>query len=149
MTRLENTPTLKSCTIGQSKMLIAATLKRSGGLVLDVAELQAHEKCTTCGCGCLENKVHGVAVQNVKDQSEWRGNIPESLRLAIDWVIGSATRRQTPVPTQAYHPAGANEAVRDFECMCHWPICRMPLHAGVTKSSSVSRVFPMRRPQAL
>ena len=37
--------------------------------------------------------------------------------IVFDRVIGSATRRRTPVPTQARHPAGADEAVSDFECM--------------------------------
>jgi hypothetical protein len=49
--------------------------KQDGGLVLDMAELQAHERRTACGGGCLENEVRGVAVQNAKDRGG-RGNVP-------------------------------------------------------------------------
>ena len=55
--------------------------KQDGGLVLDTVELQAHERRTACGGGCLENEVHGVAVQNAKDWGG-RGNVPEGLGLA-------------------------------------------------------------------
>ncbi|KAI0290318.1 hypothetical protein BC826DRAFT_1155469 [Russula brevipes] len=50
------------------------TCFRCGG----VAALQARERRTTCNCGCLENEMHGVAVQNAKDWGEGRGNVPEA-----------------------------------------------------------------------